>query len=458
MAAKRTHRNTKTYRTTRRARRIRSALDVCMKLSLLFIATVCLTVLAFQARQFIKGDTGRQLIARAAAVLPGSGNSSVREGSNGKSPGTDGPGGATGTSRLKFFAKAAGLPSRAEDNSPGINPDLQNQPEQEAQREALAGLQPGPGQTQDSQPGSSQAQGPQNSSGYIQGLQSGSGLTQNPQNSSSLTQNPQNGSGLTQNPQNSSGLTQDPQSGSGLTQGSQHDSSLPQGAQNDSSQPQAPQPDPSQTQAPPPEESQNDSRPMIAFTFDDGPYAPVDNRILDVLAAYGGRATFFVVGNRVNDYTTDLKRIAESGSEIGNHTFDHKNLEKLAPADLSHQIESTNDAVEAVTGFRPSLVRVPYGAFKGQVTTLAGYPLIQWDVDTEDWKSKDKDQVVQSILSHAKDGSIILMHDLYPSTAEAVEEVVPLLVEQGFQLVTVSELYKAKGASLEPGNVYFGRP
>ena len=197
---------------------------------------------------------------------------------------------------------------------------------------------------------------------------------------------------------------------------------------------------------------------MIAFTFDDGPYAPVDNRILDVLEAYGGRATFFVVGNRVNDYPSDLKRIAEMGNEIGNHTFDHKNLEKLDPAALSYQIEGTNDAVEAITGVRPRLVRVPYGAFKGQVTAQAGYPLIQWDVDTEDWKSKDKDQVVQSILSHAKDGSIILMHDLYPSTAEAVEEAVPLLVNQGFKLVTVSELYEAKGAALEPGNVYFGRP
>lgn len=332
MAVKHIHRNTKTYRTTRRARRIRSVLDVTMKLSLLFIAAVCLTVVAFQTRQFLRRDTGKQFIAQAASMLPGSGDSS---------------GAASGAAASKFFAKSHGLPSRTTGPAAGFKPSLQNLMAKGSPSEA--------GPDGDAQPAA-------------------------------------------------------------------------------------------------------DTQPMIAFTFDDGPYAPVDSRILNVLEAHGGRATFFVVGNRVNDYQSDLKRITELGSEVGNHTFEHKNLEKLDPAAMSFQIESTNDAVEAITGIRPRLVRVPYGAFKGQVTTQAGHPLIQWNVDTEDWKSKDKDQVVQSILANAADGNIILMHDLYESTAEAFEEAVPLLVEQGFKLVTVSELYEARGVSLDPGNVYFGRP
>ena len=197
------------------------------------------------------------------------------------------------------------------------------------------------------------------------------------------------------------------------------------------------------------------SRPMIAFTFDDGPYYSVDMRILDTLQAYGGRATFFIVGSRVNDYKDTLKRIQDSGSEIGNHTFNHKNLETIAPEEVASQIEMTNDAVEAVTGFRPRLVRVPYGAFKGQVPGLVSYPMIQWDIDTQDWSSKDKDAIAASVLSQAKDGSIVLMHDLYSSTAEAFETLIPQLAAQGYQFVTVSEMFAAKGLALEAGQVYF---
>lgn len=197
------------------------------------------------------------------------------------------------------------------------------------------------------------------------------------------------------------------------------------------------------------------SRPMIAFTFDDGPYYSVDMRILDTLQAYGGRATFFIVGSRVNDYKDTLKRIQDSGSEIGNHTFNHKNLETIAPEEVASQIEMTNDAVEAVTGFRPRLVRVPYGAFKGQVPGLVSYPMIQWDIDTQDWSSKDKDAIAASVLSQAKDGSIVLMHDLYSSTAEAFETLIPQLAAQGYQFVTVSEMFAAKGLPLEAGQVYF---
>ena len=200
------------------------------------------------------------------------------------------------------------------------------------------------------------------------------------------------------------------------------------------------------------------SKPMIAFTFDDGPYYSVDSRILDTLQAYGGRATFFIVGSRVNDYKDTLKRIRDSGSEIGNHTFNHKNLEKISPEEVTSQIEMTNDAVEAVTGFRPKLVRVPYGAFKGQVPGLVSYPMIQWNIDTQDWSSKDKDAIAASVLSQARDGSIILMHDLYSATAEAFETVIPLLAAQGYQFVTVSEMYAAKGVPLEAGQVYFNSP
>lgn len=196
-------------------------------------------------------------------------------------------------------------------------------------------------------------------------------------------------------------------------------------------------------------------KPMIAFTFDDGPYAKVDNRLLDALEPYGGHVTFFIVGSRIADYPTTLKRIYESGSEIANHTYEHKNLEKLTPEEIFMQVELTNEYLDQTIGTRTKLVRVPYGAYGGEVCQLVAYPVIQWNVDTEDWKSRDKNAIVEAVMAHAKDGNIILMHDLYESTAEAFEEVIPKLAEQGFQFVTVSELYEAKGIPMEPGQVYF---
>lgn len=199
-------------------------------------------------------------------------------------------------------------------------------------------------------------------------------------------------------------------------------------------------------------------RPMVAFTFDDGPYAPVDNRILDLMETYDGRVTFFIVGNRIQDYPTTLKRIHESGCEIANHSYEHKNLEKLTPEEVFMQIELTNEYLDQAIGARTQLVRVPYGAYGGEVPNLVTYPIIQWNVDTEDWKSKDKASIVDQVLTHVKDGSIVLMHDLYPTTADALEEVVPILAEQGYQFVTVSELYQARGLPMEPGKVYFNAP
>lgn len=197
------------------------------------------------------------------------------------------------------------------------------------------------------------------------------------------------------------------------------------------------------------------NRPIVAFTFDDGPYAPVTGKILDVLETYNSHATFFVMGNRVNNYTDTLKRAYELGNQIGNHSFNHKSFEKIPEGDVIWQIAYTNDLVEGIIGVRPALVRVPYGAYKGQVSASVRYPMIQWNVDTLDWKTKDKDAIVAEVMRTISDGDIILMHDLYPATAEAFAELVPVLVEQGYQLVTVRDLYAAKGIPLEPGRVYF---
>lgn len=181
-------------------------------------------------------------------------------------------------------------------------------------------------------------------------------------------------------------------------------------------------------------------KPMLALTFDDGPYAPSTCRILDALKAVDGRATFFVVGSRVKGREQTVLKILESGCEIGNHTFDHVALQNLSTAEMQKQIAQGDAAIRAVTGKDPTLIRPPGGAYSKNLLPLCNRPLVLWTVDTMDWSHQNPQKTVQKVLKEAKDGDIILMHDLFVPTAEAVEILVPELQKRGFQLVTVSEL------------------
>lgn len=200
------------------------------------------------------------------------------------------------------------------------------------------------------------------------------------------------------------------------------------------------------------------SKPMIALTFDDGPYAPVGNRIMDVMNQYGGRCTFFMVGSRVPSYQTEVQRMAKEGFEVANHTQDHKYLHQLGAEAVRAQVEACNNTIEAVSGVRPVLMRLPGGYKNATVMANVKMPVILWNVDTNDWKHRNAQSVITAVLGKVKDGDIILMHELYTSTAEAVEALVPALTAQGFQLVTVSELAYYKGISLEPGQIYHSIP
>lgn len=197
------------------------------------------------------------------------------------------------------------------------------------------------------------------------------------------------------------------------------------------------------------------NKPMVALTYDDGPYSPVTDRILNVLEKNNSRATFFVVGNRVNSYRSSLLRAYNMGCEIANHTYSHQILTSADNSTIKSQIDKTNNAVKAITGESPVLVRAPGGSTNSRVLGAVKYPFISWSVDTLDWKSRNANSVVSVIKNNVKDGSIILMHDLYSSTASASETVIPWLIKQGYQIVTVSEMMAVKGKTLSPGKVYY---
>lgn len=198
----------------------------------------------------------------------------------------------------------------------------------------------------------------------------------------------------------------------------------------------------------------NPKKKMVALTYDDGPYTAVTNQILDTLEEYNGRATFFVVGSRVSTYKDCIKREAKLGCEIGNHTYNHTILTSVSASTIKSEIKKTNDAVKKITGQAPTIVRTPGGAVNSTVKANVKYPMFNWSVDTLDWKYRNSSSVVSSIKSNVRDGSIILMHDLYGSTGNATEQIVPWLVKKGYQLVTVSELMAVKGIDVQDGQLY----
>jgi peptidoglycan/xylan/chitin deacetylase (PgdA/CDA1 family) len=219
----------------------------------------------------------------------------------------------------------------------------------------------------------------------------------------------------------------------------------------------SPLPSPEPSPEPQQHETIDPSKPIIALTFDDGP-SLVTPLILDVLERHGARATFFTVGNLVYEHKETVLRAIAMGSEVAGHSWDHSNLTRLNREQLKQQITCTSDIVYSVTGSAPAFFRPPYGAFNDTLLNVAGelgYAVINWTIDPFDWKYQDAGHIYDFIMRNVHDGAIILCHDVYDTTAEAMERLIPDLISQGYQLVTVSELfYHNHGGIFTAGKVY----
>ncbi|MFJ7640095.1 polysaccharide deacetylase family protein [Peribacillus sp. NPDC046944] len=187
------------------------------------------------------------------------------------------------------------------------------------------------------------------------------------------------------------------------------------------------------------------SQKVIALTFDDGPHPDNTTAILKSLNKHQAHATFFVLGSRVEHYPEVLQKMIAQGNEIGNHSWDHPQLTRLNKKKIKSQINKTQLAVLKASGYEPSLIRPPYGAINDKVRKHIGdMDVALWEIDPEDWKLRNKKKVVRKVMNKAEDGKIILMHDIYKTSAQAADEIIKQLDQQGYQLVTVSELEKVK--------------
>lgn len=198
---------------------------------------------------------------------------------------------------------------------------------------------------------------------------------------------------------------------------------------------------------------------MVALTFDDGPSNQNTNRILDVLEQNHARATFFVIGKRIADRTEVIARALSLGCEIGSHTWGHSDFTKYPKSALIDSLEKTDEAMVSNFNYHMTLFRPPYASINKDVEDVSrdmGYTMILWSGSSHDWSIKDANKVYRNTFQCAADGAIILYHDIYDFTADAIERVVPDLISQGYQLVTISELIAMDEKSVSPGERYGG--
>lgn len=197
------------------------------------------------------------------------------------------------------------------------------------------------------------------------------------------------------------------------------------------------------------------SQKSICLTFDDGP-SDSTPKILAALRENDGLATFFVVGSRLKAYSKTVKETSDMGCEIANHSYSHPSFYSLSGEAIANEMKKTNRRILKFTGKKAEICRTPGGAIGGDINDAVGMPIVLWSVDTLDWKTRNADSTYNSVMKSARDGSVVLMHDLYPQTADAAVRMIPALKKAGYQLVTVKEMSLLKKKPLKDGKVYFG--
>ena len=178
----------------------------------------------------------------------------------------------------------------------------------------------------------------------------------------------------------------------------------------------------------------------IAITFDDGPHRLYTPKLLDGLKERGIHATFFLVGENIGNNEALVKRMAEEGHLIGNHTFSHVQLTKMKKEDACREVQQTNERICVVTGAPVLYIRPPYGSWNDELQAEIPMTVTLWNLDSEDWKSQNTGKIVELVESEAKEGSIILLHDIFDTSVEAALRIVDDLTAQGYTFVTVDEL------------------
>ena len=198
---------------------------------------------------------------------------------------------------------------------------------------------------------------------------------------------------------------------------------------------------------------------LLALTFDDGP-GPYSDSILDTLQKHNAKATFFLNGYKLWRYSAQVKRMADEGHQLANHTYNHPYLTKLSDYRVRQELDSTAQILTQITGVTGTgntgfYLRPPYGSFNKRVTALAGVPVIWCTVDSGDWKYQSSARLVSYTGSVTRDGDIVVMHEIHKTTAWGLDALLNVLDARGFEMVTLEDLFWRRGITPQAGQVYY---
>lgn len=196
------------------------------------------------------------------------------------------------------------------------------------------------------------------------------------------------------------------------------------------------------------------AKKSIAITFDDSPNKGKTNKLLKYLNDNHFHATFFVVGEKCINNEDLLLSIKSNGNEIGSHTYKHQNIKNITDIELIEDYDKVNNIYKRLFNENIKYLRPPYGSYNKSQLNVLDVSFILWSMDTLDWKHRNSDYLINYVLDNVSDGDIILFHDSYNSTVEAIEELLPLLYSKGYQVMSVKELSKLKGIEIENNKVY----
>lgn len=193
----------------------------------------------------------------------------------------------------------------------------------------------------------------------------------------------------------------------------------------------------------------NEAEKIVALTYDDGPSEISTATLLEILDKHDAHATFFVNGNHALENKELITAIVEQGSEIGNHTLDHVWLTKVDEAEAMRQVIGNEHLLRFLSGQEGvMLLRPPYGDINQEILDQFNLPIVLWSADSRDWEVKNVERIIANVLSEIEDGGIIIMHDGYRTTVEATDELLKILREQNYKVVSVSEMFALKNQSM----------
>ncbi|MCB5951323.1 polysaccharide deacetylase family protein [Enterococcus sp. BWT-B8] len=199
--------------------------------------------------------------------------------------------------------------------------------------------------------------------------------------------------------------------------------------------------------------SLDSNKKYIALTFDDGPNPLTTPKLLDILREKNVKTTFFMLGENAAKHPEIVRRAVAEGHDVASHSYSHPKLTAIEPKSIKEEVHATDKVLFEITGKLPTTFRPPYGAVDSQAAEIIDRPIIQWSVDSEDWKSKNSKKIIKRVQETSNNYSIILMHDIYSETVEAVPKIIDDLRAEGYEIISPDELL---GNKLEPLHLYYG--